>query len=71
MSPAKNPKTSARYSNRPPEFADSLDTWHRGIEWYFDKHEKYKIASKQCRSGKLDVVFPEGMYRPPPVTCER
>ena len=68
--PAKNPKTSTRHSFRPLCMSWSKKRTDITIKWWFDKHDAYKVASKEFRAGNLTVKFPQGMFRPPSFTVK-
>lgn len=60
-------KTSTRESHRPRVLCSCDWLRQQTLEWYFGLYAWYKDASRQYRSGRLDVEFPEGMYKPPPI----
>ena len=62
---AKNPKVSTIRDHRPRVLSKDPDRRRAGNDWYFTIHFNYKQASKEYRSGNLDVEFPEGTYKPP------
>ena len=57
-------KTSTIDSKRPRVLSVCLERWKQSTEQYFSKYFDYQFASKEYRSGNLNVRFPEGMYRP-------
>jgi len=57
-------KTSTRNSHRPRILSVCNKRRAAGKAWYFATFRSYKEASREFRSGKLDVVFPSGTYRP-------
>lgn len=59
-----NTKRSHRYSFRPRVLAPYNARGNACRDWYFDKYNKYKVASAEYRRGNYAVVFPDGMYKP-------
>jgi hypothetical protein len=57
-------KTSTINDPRPRALAVCPIRQKQTLEWYYDKQERYKVASARYRAGDLTVEFPEGMYRP-------
>ena len=62
---AKNPKKSKRFSKRPLVLTSCAEARRQFLEWYFSIYDWYKKACKKYLSGKVDVEFPPGTYRPP------
>jgi len=60
----KNTKTSTRYSNRARVLSVCPERCAKTYKWYFTTYGDYKEASIMYRSGKHDVIFPDGMYKP-------
>jgi REP element-mobilizing transposase RayT len=58
-------KTSTITDHRPRIMCKDKVNCKKGYDWYFTRYFKYREASKEYRSGNLDVVFPEGTYKPP------
>ncbi|MFN8389429.1 MAG: transposase [Bdellovibrionota bacterium] len=57
-------KTSVRDSKRPLIFASTSELKKQMLEWYFDLVARYRVASQKFRAGALNVIFPDGTYRP-------
>jgi len=62
---AKNPKRSKRNSKRPLVLSLCMQAKQSFLEWYFDKLEKYKKASRAYLLGDSTALFPEGTCKPP------
>lgn len=62
----KNSKVSTLESHRPRVLCKCPQKRHQCLAWYFSVYYEYKECSKKFRAGDLDVIFPEGTYRPPP-----
>ena len=62
--PAKNPKTSTRYTKRPRVLSVCPLRRAEALDFYFDCYEKFMKASIKYRHGDLTAVFPKGMYKP-------
>ena len=68
MHPGDKPrttKTSSRNSKRPLVLTLNPEARKIYVDRYFLLLEAYREASRQYRSGALDVEFPPGTYRPP------
>jgi len=57
-------KISTRYSHRPRVLSKCPQRRAECKAWYFSVYFSYKAASKEYRSGNLDVKFPPGTYKP-------
>jgi hypothetical protein len=62
---AKNPKVSKRHNYRPRVLSKCPKRRAAGEAWYFARRFDYKQCSKRYRAGELDIIFPEGTYKPP------
>ena len=60
----KNTKLSDINSHRPRVLSICPKRRAQCKAWYFNIYFDYKVASEKFRSGKLDVVFPMGTFRP-------
>lgn len=65
---AKSPKVSKRHNYRPRVLSKCPIRRAIGEAWYFSRRFKYQECSKRYRAGELDVIFPEGTYKPPVFT---
>jgi REP element-mobilizing transposase RayT len=63
--PAKNSKSSHRYSHRPRVLCVCPERRAYFKSIYFSNYFRYKEASKRFLAGEIDVEFPPNMYRPP------
>ena len=61
----RNTKTSTIEDHRPRILSADDERRAAGYEWYFNTYTEHKDASARYRKGELDVVFPEGTYKPP------
>lgn len=57
-------KTSHRNSYRPLVLCACASTKNRVLEWYFEIFYEYKAAIASFITGRMNVSFPEGTYRP-------
>lgn len=64
----KNTKTSTATSHRPRVLSRDNARRAAAKAWYFSIYFRFREVSARYRAGELDVVFPEGTYRPPMFT---
>lgn len=60
----KSTKRSTDTSHRPRVLSVCPVRRQECLAWYFEIYFKYKEASKEYRSGNLDIEFPQGTYPP-------
>lgn len=61
----RNSKTSGPNDHRPRVLSQDPHRRSIGNAWYYSIYFRHQASSKRYRAGELDVVFPEGTYKPP------